>query len=362
MRFTNTLLLPLFVAISSGAPLLETREVKNSSLPSIKIFGTGGTIASKGATSATTAGYSVGLTVDDLIEAVPSLTNKANLDFLQVSNVGSESLNYTQLIPLYHNISEALASDEYAGAVVTHGTDTMEETAFFLDLTINSEKPICIAGAMRPATATSADGPMNLYQAVSIAASEKSLGRGTMITMNDRIASGFWTTKMNANSLDTFRADEQGYLGYFSNDDVEYYYPPVKPNGWQFFDVSNLTDASEVPEVIILYSYQGVNPELIVKAVEDLGAKGIVLAGSGAGSWTATGNIVNEEIFEEYNIPIVHSRRTVDGGVPRDDVPEWAIGSGYLNPQKSRILLQLCLYSGYSIDQIRSIFSGVYGG
>ncbi|CAI4620322.1 AMP_1a_G0036670.mRNA.1.CDS.1 [Saccharomyces cerevisiae] len=199
-----------------------------------KFFGTGGTIASKGSTSATTAGYSVGLTVNDLIEAVPSLAEKANLDYLQVSNVGSNSLNYTHLIPLYHGISEALASDDYAGAVVTHGTDTMEETAFFLDLTINSEKPVCIAGAMRPATATSADGPMNLYQAVSIAASEKSLGRGTMITLNDRIASGFWTTKMNANSLDTFRADEQGYLGYFSNDDVEFYYPPVKPNGWQF--------------------------------------------------------------------------------------------------------------------------------
>lgn len=362
MRSLNTLLLSLFVAMSSGAPLLKIREEKNSSLPSIKIFGTGGTIASKGSTSATTAGYSVGLTVNDLIEAVPSLAEKANLDYLQVSNVGSESLNYTHLIPLYHGISEALASDDYAGAVVTHGTDTMEETAFFLDLTINSEKPVCIAGAMRPATATSADGPMNLYQAVSIAASEKSLGRGTMITLNDRIASGFWTTKMNANSLDTFRADEQGYLGYFSNDDVEFYYPPVKPNGWQFFDISNLTDPSEIPEVIILYSYQGLNPELIVKAVKDLGAKGIVLAGSGAGSWTATGSIVNEQLYEEYGIPIVHSRRTADGTVPPDDAPEYAIGSGYLNPQKSRILLQLCLYSGYGMDQIRSVFSGVYGG
>jgi L-asparaginase len=348
--------------MTSGMPLLEVREEKNSSLPTVKIFGTGGTIASKGSTSATTAGYSVGLTVDDLIEAVPSLSEKANLDFLQVSNIGSNSLNYTHLIPLHHNISEALASVDYDGAVVTHGTDTMEETAFFLDLTINSEKPICIAGAMRPATATSADGPMNLYQAVSIAASEKSKGRGTMITLNDRIASGFWTTKMNANSLDTFKADEQGYLGYFSNDDIEFYYPPVKPNGWQYFDISNITDASEIPEVIILYSYQGLNPELIVKAVQDLGAKGIVLAGSGAGSWTTTGGIVNKAIFEEYGIPIVHSRRTPDGTVPPDDAPEYAVGSGYLNPQKARILLQLCLYSGYSMDQIRTAFSGVYGG
>ncbi|QLG70966.1 hypothetical protein HG535_0A09160 [Zygotorulaspora mrakii] len=362
MRLSNTLLLSLSVAISNGAPLLEIREEKNSSLPYVRIFGTGGTIASRGSSGATTAGYSVGLTVDDLIQAVPSLADKANLDYIQVANVGSNSLNYTHLIPLHHGISEALASDDYAGAVVTHGTDTLEETAFFLDLTINSEKPICMVGAMRPATATSADGPMNLYQGVSIAASEKSQGRGTMIVLNDRIASGFWTTKMNANSLNTFAADEQGYLGYFSNDDIEFYYPPVKPNGWHYFDVSNLTDASEVPEVIILYSYQNLNPQLIVKAVKDLGAKGIVLAGSGAGSWTATGDIVNRQIFEEYGIPIVHSRRTADGTVPPDDAPEYAIGSGYLNPQKSRILLQLCLYSGYSMDQIRTVFSGVYGG
>lgn len=356
------MLLSIFSALVSAFPLLEVRANTNSSLPTVKIFGTGGTIASKGDTAATTAGYQVGLTVNDLISAVPSLSEKANLEYLQVANIGSNSLNYTHLIPLHHNISHSLSLDEIDGAVVTHGTDTLEETAFFLDLTIKSEKPVCIAGAMRPATATSADGPMNLYQAVSIAASEEAKGRGTLITMNDRIASGFWTTKTNANSLDTFKATEQGYLGYFSNDDIEFYYPPARPNGHQFFDISNVTDASEIPEVIILYSYQGLNPELIVKAVVDLGAKGIVLAGSGAGSWTNTGDIVDKEIFEQYGIPIVHSRRTMDGTVPPEDTPEFAIGSGFLNPQKSRILLQLCLYSGYSMEQIRTSFSTVYGG
>lgn len=368
MHFSKTLLTTValsLISYVSAAPTpleLYTRDEKNSSLPTVRIFGTGGTIASKGSTSATTAGYSVGLTVDDLIDAVPALKEVANLDYAQISNIGSNSLNYTHLIPLHHNISETLQSDEYNGAVVTHGTDTMEETAFFLDLTIDSPKPICIAGAMRPSTATSADGSMNLYQAVSIAASDRSQGRGTLITLNDRIASGFWTTKTNANTLDTFKATEQGYLGTFINNDIEYYYPPARPEGYQYFDISNVTDASEIPEVIILYSYQGLNPLLIQHAVENLGAKGIVLAGSGAGSWTNSGEAVNEEIVKKYNIPIVHSRRTMDGSVPKDDAPEYGIASGFLNPQKARILLQLCLHAGYSMDQIKTSFSSVYGG
>lgn len=367
MHFSKSLLTTIAISLityvsSAPTPELFIREDKNSSLPSVKIFGTGGTIASKGSTSSTTAGYSVGLTVDDLIDAVPSLAEVASLEYAQISNIGSNSLNYTHLIPLYHNISETLSQDDYNGAVVTHGTDTMEETAFFLDLTIDSPKPICIVGAMRPATATSADGSMNLYQAVSIASSDKSLGRGTLIVLNDRIASGFWTTKSNANTLDTFKATEQGYLGTFINNDIEYYYPPARPIGYHHFDISNITDPNEIPEVIILYSYQGLNPNLIKNAVENLGAKGIVLAGSGAGSWTSTGDIVNEEIAKEYGIPIVRSRRTMDGSVPLDGTSDYAIASGFLNPQKARILLQLCLYSGYSTEQIKTVFSGVYGG
>lgn len=368
MHFSKTLLTTValsLISYVSAAPTpleLYTRDEKNSSLPTVRIFGTGGTIASKGSTSATTAGYSVGLTVDDLIDAVPALKEVANLDYAQISNIGSNSLNYTHLIPLHHNISETLQSDEYNGAVVTHGTDTMEETAFFLDLTIDSPKPICIAGAMRPSTATSADGSMNLYQAVSIAASDRSQGRGTLITLNDRIASGFWTTKTNANTLDTFKATEQGYLGTFINNDIEYYYPPARPEGYQYFDISNVTDASQIPEVVILYSYQGLDPELVRYAVEERGAKGIVLAGSGAGSWTATGYTVLEELMAKYNIPIVRSRRTMDGSVPVTAPLKEYISSGYLNPQKSRIMLQLCLYSGYNEEQIRSVFSGVYGG
>lgn len=360
MRYSFLLLgLSLLVFQANAAPVeLEARAL-NTSLPNVKIFGTGGTIASKGTSGSQTAGYSVGLTAADLISAVPDLSGVANLDYVQVSNVGSNELNTTHLMVLYRNISESLQTD-IDGAVVTHGTDTMEETAFFLDLTIKSEKPVVIVGAMRPSTAISADGPMNLYEAVSVAASDTAKGRGSMILLNDRIASGFWTTKMNAVSLDTFKADEQGYLGAFVNNEVMWYYPPVRPNGYQFFDLSS---TSTLPEVIILYGYQGLNPELIRKAAE-LGAKGLVFAGLGAGSWTTGGNEVAKEIWDSYGIPIVYSHRTADGTVPVDDVSgfEGAIASGILNPQKSRILLQLCLNAGYSVDQIKTSFSTIYGG
>lgn len=360
----TSIALSIITSTAHASPFLFKREetTKNESLPTVKIFGTGGTIASRGSSGSQTAGYSLGLTVEDLVESVPDLVSAANIEYIQVSNVGSGSVNYTHLIPLHHNISESLLSDEIDGAVVTHGTDTLEETAFFLDLTINSEKPVCIVGAMRPATATSADGPMNLYQAVSIAASEEAKGRGALVTLNDRIGSAFYTTKSNANTLDTFRALEQGYLGTFLNNDVEFFYPPTRPYGYHHFDISNITDPAEIPDVFILYSHQGLDPELIRFAIEERGAKGIVLAGSGAGSWSSSGSVVLREMAQKHNVPIVRSRRTMDGSVPLTDPESLYVSSGFLNPQKARIMLQLCLYSGYDLDQIKTVFKAVYGG
>ena len=137
---------------------------------------------------------------------------------------------------------------------------------------------------------------MNLYQAVKVSGSEESLGRGFMTVLNDRIASGIWTTKQNVDAMDTFRAFEQGYLGTIMNDEIEYYYPPTRPNGFHYFNISNVTEASQIPEVIILYSYQGLNPNLVKVAIKQLGAKGIVLAGSGTGSRSNSGEIKNKEM------------------------------------------------------------------
>jgi L-asparaginase len=183
-----------FAVAAAASPILHLSQLLprqdiqtpiNASLPNITIFATGGTIASQGTSNTQTTGYSVGLGVQQLVNAVPELLNITNIRGYQVSNVGSPDINQTISLKLAHLINEELARDDIAGVVITHGTDTLEETAFFLDLTVNSTKPVVIVGAMRPATALSADGPLNLYQAVTLAASPNAVGRGAMITLNE---------------------------------------------------------------------------------------------------------------------------------------------------------------------------------
>lgn len=157
----------------------------NGTLPNVTIFSTGGTIASQGTSNTQTVGYSVGLGVQQLVDAVPEILNISNIVGYQVSNVGSPSINETILLELARGINSELAKDEVSGAVVTHGTDSMEETAFFLQSVVNSTKPVVVVGAMRPATALSADGPLNLLQAVTLASSDNAKDRGVMITLNE---------------------------------------------------------------------------------------------------------------------------------------------------------------------------------
>jgi L-asparaginase len=157
----------------------------NASLPNVTIFATGGTIASQGTTNTQTVGYQVGLGVQQLVDAVPEILNISNINGYQISNVDSGSINETISLKLAHMINAELAKDEISGVVITHGTDTLEETAFFLESTVNSSKPVVIVGAMRPATALSADGPLNLLQAVTLAVSENAKNRGVMITLNE---------------------------------------------------------------------------------------------------------------------------------------------------------------------------------
>lgn len=157
----------------------------NENLPNITIYGTGGTIASKAGTNTQTTNYKVGVTIDSLVEAVPELCDISNVSGLQVSNVDSGSINSTILLDLARRINTDMASPTSYGSVVTHGTDTLEETAFFLELTLKSKKPVIVTGAMRPSTAMSADGPLNLYQAVKLAGSNEAHGRGVLVVLNE---------------------------------------------------------------------------------------------------------------------------------------------------------------------------------
>lgn len=317
--------------------------------PGVTIYATGGTIAGASKSNTDTTDYKPGaLGVEVLINAVPELKDVATVSGEQISNVGSFDMSTDILLKMAKSINRALAQNGTAGVVVTHGTDTTEETAFFLDLTVGSPKPVVVVGAMRPATAISADGPMNLLEAVTLAAAPQAQNRGTMVVLNDRIASGFYITKTNATVIDTFKSAEQGYLGAFIGGAPKFYFEPARPVGKPSFDVSRI---DKLPKVAVLYTHQESDIDLLDAAVKG-GAKGLVIAGVGNGNVPTP---VKEKIKElsAAGIPVVISTRTGSGFVtPKAD----GIGAGIYNPQKARILLQLALAQGADLARIRAYF------
>lgn len=327
----------------------------NSSLPNITIFATGGTIAGSAASRTQTTGYQAGvLGVDELISAVPELDDVSNVRGVQVANVGSSSITPELLLNLTRLVQAALDDQHCQGAVVTHGTDTLEETAFFLDLTVRSDKPLVVVGAMRPASAIAADGSMNLLEAVSLAASPAARARGAMVVLNDRIASAFYATKSHANALDAFAAArEQGSLGFFVDPRTPvFYYAPALPLARAFFDVRVL---ERLPRVDVLFGHQGLTPGL-ARAAVDAGAQGLVLAGMGAGSWTPEGLEVLADLARQKGTRVVASSRTMGGFVRRDSAGG-VYGAQDLNPRKARVMLQLALGVGYSSEQLAALFA-----
>lgn len=337
---------------------------RKAKLPNIKILGTGGTIAAKGSSGHQTAGYTVDLTIDDLMKSIPDLSHTCNLTYEQILNVDSKEIGEAELRTIYKQVQKDLP--HFDGIVITHGTDTMEETAFFLQFTINTEKPIVLCGSMRPSTAISSDGPMNLYQAIVIASYRQSCSRGILVAFNDRIISGYFLKKANTNSLDTFNSIGQGYMGNFVNNKIYYYFPPAKPLGVSHISI---TDDFELPEVPIVFAHQGLNSDIIRLMFESLSIKGIVIATMGAGSLSTKTNRILFEMSNKFDCPVIYSKRSMDGLVPVGSLPRFddincsnIVAGGSLSPQKSRILLQLCLLNNFDIDKIKRYFKNEYGG
>ncbi|KPM43856.1 hypothetical protein AK830_g2678 [Neonectria ditissima] len=330
----------------------------NASLPNVTIYATGGTIAGSAASADQTTGYQAGaLGIQALLDAVPQLCNVCNVRGVQVANTDSTNMNSSTLLALSQQIQDDLDSSYTQGAVVTHGTDTLEESAFFLDLTIASDKPVVVTGSMRPATAISADGPMNLLSAATLAGSDAARGRGVMVVLNDRIASARFSSKAHANQLDAFQSADGGFLGGFVNVQPVFYYPASRPLGHHHFDVRRVPrwrgDDAKLPQVDVLYAHQELSVGLFQAAI-DLGAKGVVLAGLGAGYWTEAGADEIRRALQETDIPVVVSRRPAWGFASSNGLG--GIGAGFLNPQKARIQLQLALETGLDTDAIRPIF------
>jgi L-asparaginase len=323
----------------------------------IRILATGGTIAGA-QTGQSSYGYKSGsFKVDDLISAVPNIGKLAKLDGEQVANIGSQDMNDGVWLKLAKRINELLASPDVNGIVITHGTDTMEETAYFLDLVVKSDKPVVLVGSMRPATAVSADGPGNLYNAVAVAANEGATGRGVLVVLNDEIHAARNVTKTNTTSLQTFESINRGPAGVVNTGTVTWYNPVAKRHTTT--SEFSIDKADKLPRVDIIYAHANMSPDLIDAAVKN-GAKGIVVAGVGDGNMTQQ---ANDELAKlaKSGIVVVRSTRLPSGMVLRnnevDDDKLGYVASGEFNPAKSRVLLQLALTKTTDPKQIQRMFT-----
>lgn len=324
--------------------------------PNIVILATGGTIAGSAETQ-TQAGYTSGqVGVDILINAVPQIKELANISGEQIANVGSQDISDKIWLELAARLNELLAKSTVDGVVITHGTDTLEETAFFLQLTVKSEKPVVLTAAMRPSTAMSADGPLNIYNAVAVAADKEARGRGVLMVANDDIHGARAFTKTNTTAVHTFMSPETGLVGVTLYGKNTFFRAPYKRFGVDSeFSVKGV---KELPRVDIMYINADVSPDLIECAVEN-GAKGIVTAGVGNGNMTAA---ALEEVGKavKKGVVVVRSSRVPTGFIGRNvevnDDEVGTVASGDLNPARARVLLKLALLKTSDADKIQQYF------
>ena len=324
--------LAVLASAIAGASTLRAQD----SLPAVHVIATGGTISNTGGER---------LTGEELVKSLPGIERIARVSVEQFTNVASGSITQSNWRDLALRINELYRTrPELRGIVVTHGTDTMEETAYFLDLTVASCHPVIVTGAMRQATAIGADGPANLFDAISTAASPSAAGRGTMVLLNDEIFAARDVTKIHTSRPDAFDSPTRGPLGDVTRR-VAFYHPPSRAACAQAeFAV---TPTTVFPRVDIVYTYLGAD-SVIVQALVDAGAKGIVVAGAGAGATTpAQGAALRRA--RERGVAVVTASRTGSGSVGmgsgRGGQPGQGpqLGAGDLTPQKARIRLMLSL-------------------
>lgn len=321
----------------------------------IAILGTGGTIAGFIDSTIATTGYTAGaIDIDVLIKAVPQIRDLADISWEQIANIDSSNMCDEIWLRLAKKIAKLFA-EGIDGVVITHGTDTMEETAYFLNLTIKSDKPVVLVGAMRPSTAISADGPKNLYNAVTLVANKESKGKGVMVAINDKILSARGVVKTHSLNVDAFSSPDFGDLGYIVDGKVFFYNNVTKAHTKNApFDVSKLTS---LPKVDILYSYSNDGSGVAAKALFEHGTKAIVVAGSGAGSIHKNQKDVLKELLKK-GLKVVVSSRVVAGCVAVSDSDEKLgfISAEDLNPQKARVLLMLALTKTSDPKKIQEYF------
>ena len=328
--------------------------------PQVVVLSTGGTIAGRGGSTLSLTEYKAGsLLGRELVEAVPELDRFARVRAEQICNVGSSNITFEHWRTLAGRIDRIFTDEPgVAGVVITHGTSTIEETAYFLNLTIRHDRPVVLVGSQRPSTALSADGPLNLVNAVRTAAAPESIGRGVLVVLNDEINAARDVTKSNTYRLETFRSGELGFLGYVDQDRVAYYRSPEKRH--TVHSEFELHAISEFPVVEIVYSSVQANTPLIIETLQKAGARGIVFAATGAGSLSdREKEAVSQSAARGLGTIFVRASRVGNGRViGRSEFdPLGIVPADNLSPQKARILLMLALTRTSDPSELRRIFS-----
>ncbi|OMF94422.1 asparaginase [Paenibacillus sp. FSL R7-0273] len=327
----------------------------NPNLKNVVILATGGTIAGSGEAHKTLNYEPGALPIQDLLDSVPHLERVANCIGIQVSNLGSADITSQHWLTLASIINTLAQREDIHGFVITHGTDTLDETSYFLNLVIKTDKPVIITGSMRPATAISPDGPLNLFQSVALAANPEATGQGVMVVFAEGIYSGRDVQKVNTFKANAFDERDFGCLGYMRDSEAFFYTRSLKKHTTASqFDVSAL---SGLPEVSVAYFHVDADPG-ILDYLSTI-SKGIVIAGAGGGIYSKPWiDKVGE--LKDNNIPVVRCSRISSGITLKDtyiDLSANSIPCNSLVPQKARILLSLALTQTTQYDDIAEMFN-----
>jgi len=344
-----------FAPLGASAQAADNEAAKDG-LPTVVVLATGGTIAGAASTDVQ-AGYTSGqVGVEQLLSAVPQAKKLAHLKGEQISNIGSQDMNDEVWIKLATRVNALLAQPDVSGVVITHGTDTIEETAYFLNLVVKSDKPVVMTASMRPSTALSADGPLNFYNAVAIAADKGAVGRGVMVVVNDWIHGAGSLTKTSTTAVQTFMSPLSGLLGTVAYGEAEWFRKPI---GKSTVNSAFTVNANTVlPRVDIIMATENMDGGLINSSAA-LGAKGIVIAGVGNGNMTKPA-LDALSAQAKKGVVAVRSSRVTTGQVGRnvevEDDKLGLVASLGLNPQKARVLLRLALLNTSDPKTIQRYF------
>jgi L-asparaginase len=345
-------------AQSKRATTPASTDAKPAPLPVVRLIATGGTIAMK--IDPVKKAPVPAISGEDLVATVPEIAKVARIEVQNLSNVPSDYMDPDRWAQLQRAVTEALARPEVAGVIVSHGTDTLEETAWFLDLTVDGEKPIVLIGAQRNASEADFDGPRNLLNAARICVDPAARGKGAMIALNNNINAARDAVKTHTSDVETFKSGDLGFLGYSDYDRVVWYRAPTRR---QHIALRALSEGQHLPRVDIVPMYGGADGTFVRAAIA-AGAKGLVIQALGWGNMNVPMfQAVKEAIGK--GIPVVISTRVWTGRV----LPNYgfegggktlqqagAIFADNLSPQKARILLMLALQTTSTAQELQRMF------